>query len=582
MGNGMFSIDQDDFPILALELGPCEFSLKSMIDNEYSVSAFDAKNTTPSLDITVKGMRTYYSNLLMKRVKFVWDMQTKSELQETQDNQMAYASSFNSDVRKNWRFEWMKRMYMMNDEYNTYSPSVATVPVTHYFSDRNDDKQAGMLMGDKFIDQQLDNTWHRSTVTDEAFVIRSFRDLWSAFKTIVTQSTQVIRDSRQPDKYYFRNDLMHLDYSTYEYRMRQHLIKIDVERMHELFRIHIAELENQLMDFRMIIDDSHSSMDLLPLDISADHPEQDLIPLQLNLDKQPELYDVSLYGDAPKDMDMNLLDLNLEKPEQKLIRIQMNLDKIIQDMTQLIPNDDKPSEDLIEIIKNLTKPDMDMNSIEMNLDKIQQTLNALIMNLDKPMMDLNEIIMNLNKIKQTLVALLMNLDKPDMNMVDLLMNLDIPQQQLQNIIMNLDHIEQDLNEMIINVEKPEQEMNKLILNLETSLQSMVALILNLSRQMQDLIPIEENNEKPTQQLIELIMNLQKQRQQLIELIINNKHPHNEFIQPIMDLHKQEQQLYELIMNEEKPHNDFVQPVFEDSHLAPQNMVSQIMNDDKQS
>ena len=78
---------------------------------------------------------------------------------------------------------------MMNDEYNLYSPTVSTMPVTHYFSDRNDDIDAGMLMGDKFIDQELDSTWHRATVTDEAFVIRSFGDLWSAFKTIVTQST---------------------------------------------------------------------------------------------------------------------------------------------------------------------------------------------------------------------------------------------------------------------------------------------------------------------------------------------------------------------------------------------------------
>ena len=341
---------------------------------------------------------------------------------------MAYASSFNSDVRKNWRFEWMKRMYMMNDEYNTYSPSVATVPVTHYFSDRNDDKQAGMLMGDKFIDQQLDNTWHRSTVTDEAFVIRSFRDLWSAFKTIVTQSTQVIRDSRQPDKYYFRNDLMHLDYSTYEYRIKQHLIKIDVERMHDMFLQHISELENQLMDFKMIIDDSHSSVNLLPLEISDDHPEQNLTPLDLNLDKQMTVYDVSLYGDKPKDMDLTHIDSYLDKPEHNLIRIQMNLDRIIQDMTKLIPNDEKPSEDLIEIIKNLTKPDMDLTPLQMNLDKIQQTLNALILNLEKPNMDLNELLMDLHKIKQTLVSILLNLDKPDMDLVSILQNLDLPQQ----------------------------------------------------------------------------------------------------------------------------------------------------------
>ena len=98
MGNGMFSPDQDDFPILALELGPCEFSLKSLTDNEYSASAFDAKNNAPTIDITVKGMRTYYANKLMNRVKYVWDMQTRSELQSADDHAMATNEVYDSNI----------------------------------------------------------------------------------------------------------------------------------------------------------------------------------------------------------------------------------------------------------------------------------------------------------------------------------------------------------------------------------------------------------------------------------------------------------------------------------------------------
>lgn len=36
MGNGRWSPDQDNFPIIALECGPCEFVIKNMNDNEYS------------------------------------------------------------------------------------------------------------------------------------------------------------------------------------------------------------------------------------------------------------------------------------------------------------------------------------------------------------------------------------------------------------------------------------------------------------------------------------------------------------------------------------------------------------------
>jgi hypothetical protein len=36
------------------------------------------------------------------------------------------------------------------------------------------------------IDQQMDNTWHFATVSDEAYAIHSFRDLWGAVKSIIT------------------------------------------------------------------------------------------------------------------------------------------------------------------------------------------------------------------------------------------------------------------------------------------------------------------------------------------------------------------------------------------------------------
>ena len=75
----------------------------------------------------------------------------------------------------------------------------------------------------------MDSTWHFATVSDEGYIIRNFSDLANAVKDIVMSRTQLVRDSRTSNRYYFVNDLTHVGWLNGSGHFRQPMFRIDTE-----------------------------------------------------------------------------------------------------------------------------------------------------------------------------------------------------------------------------------------------------------------------------------------------------------------------------------------------------------------
>lgn len=573
MGNGQFSTEQLDFPILALECSPCEFVINSHIESEYSVDAFDVKNNQPTIDIKVKNVHAYWSDMLMQRVKYAWDLQSASE------------HNFRTDrVDENypdWRYNWMQRFFMLSDEYKAYDSNFNSIPITHYAGDKGDDDNYDLVYGRSQLDLPIDNTWHRATVTDEAYVINSLKDLWSAFKSIITANTTVIRDSRLPDRYYFRNDLMRLDYSTYLYYTNRHMIRMDVDGMRNDMRIRIAELLAQLNNYRLQINDKTQSEIVNPGYIqNVEKPTEELRPLDMNLDRQSEIMETELISTEIPEQNLRELDTDTERlPDMELIKIEQNLVQLEQTLIALDMNIELPSQDLISIVQNTVKPDMVLIPLDFNIKHITQSLSNIIQNLNKPDMQFVELTQNLNKLQHELIYLYANLEKPTQEFQNMIQNLDRPQQQLQTVIINLDKFTQEFMNMDFNLDKTEMQMSGLRFNLSKIMQNLTNLVLNLSRSEQELIPINMNTELKHQDFVELIQNLEHYQQELMEMILNNEKAPQELVKQIMNLKKYKQELIDTIIDEHKTKQDMI-PQELDLSKYEQQMVETVMNDSK--
>ena len=200
MGNGEFSPDNEYLPIIAYECGPCEFVIDSWSQPEYSVNYTELKQTEPTIDIKVHNVRTFYANKMFQRVKYINDMYTADQRMNSQtvtaDGEVLGridtddgGSTFEDGRNIAWQYVWLQRMFMQPDEWAmgaTWNESNATTATTHYHADANDFdmmQQNSILAA---IDQQMDNTWHFATVSDQSYAIRSFKDLWGAVKDIIT------------------------------------------------------------------------------------------------------------------------------------------------------------------------------------------------------------------------------------------------------------------------------------------------------------------------------------------------------------------------------------------------------------
>ena len=130
--SGEMDASQELFPIFALECSPCEFVIKNETQAEFGANYFDNAQTNPEIEIKVGNVKTYYCNQLFQRVKFTYDLMTKS------DHQALYGDNVGQGPYINWRYLWMARMFMLPDEYDAFTNINSKYSRTHYVGDLYD------------------------------------------------------------------------------------------------------------------------------------------------------------------------------------------------------------------------------------------------------------------------------------------------------------------------------------------------------------------------------------------------------------------------------------------------------------
>lgn len=557
MGNGEFSPDQDMFPIFAFECMPCEFTLKSIFDNEYTQDYFSLKTGEPVIDIKVQNVKTYMSNNLFQRVKYIKDIITKTDHYAVNDSESTFSFGQNID----WRFRWLQRMFLLPDEYNAFynfngPDSENPTGITHYVGDRNDWEGFPLRYAEII---QPEDTWHRATVSDHGYVIRSAKQLWKALGKIITQNTVLVRDSRTADRYYFVNDLSRLDPDTFVYYCNQNFVNLDVEGMKRDVRARIENLLKVLKDFRFPMDTTVMDKIQDPsLIMNEDKPEQSMTDLDIDVRHTPIDIDVSLSGSEVPTHNFVSIDENLEKSEQKLTDIISDLTKPEQDFTKIDENLDKPEQNMNPILLNLELPEQNLVNLILNLDKAEQSLVQFKQNLDKPTQNMIHLIPDLSKALQNMVDLYLNLDKPSQNMTEIIPNLDKQEQNLADIILNLDKVKQELTQLELNLVKPEEKFVEIEQNLTKTVQKIAQLIMNLRKPIHEYISLIIDESKPEQNLQDLLLNLEKSEQNLIEIIQNLDKQEQNMSEIELNLDKTRMNMNKIDENLEKPEHNMVE------------------------
>ena len=227
MGNGMFSPDNEYLPIIAYECSPCEFVIESQDAAEFSVNYQDLRPTEPAISIRVHNVRTFYANKMFQQVKYINDIYTKSMHDNFNDEDPTNQQK-GSNIA--WQYIWLQRMFMTPDEWGQFDGPSSWRNTNFYHAGPNDYDMSNVWENpDNIIDQEMDSTWHFATVSDEGYIIRNFSDLANAVKDIVMSRTQLVRDSRTSNRYYFVNDLTHVGWLNGSGHFRQPMFRIDTE-----------------------------------------------------------------------------------------------------------------------------------------------------------------------------------------------------------------------------------------------------------------------------------------------------------------------------------------------------------------
>lgn len=550
MGNGEFSPDQDMFPIFAFECMPCEFTLKSVFDNEYTQDYFSLKTGEPVIEIKVQNVKTYMSNNLFQRVKYIKDIITKTDHYAVNDSESTFTFGQNID----WRFRWLQRMFLLPDEYNAFynfngPDSGNPTGITHYVGDRGDWEGFPLRYAEII---QPEDTWHRATVSDHGYVIRSAKQLWNTLGKIITQNTVLIRDSRTANRYYFVNDLSRLDPDTFVYYCNHKLVNLDIDKMKQDVRARIKKLMKVLKDFRISM--NTTVMDkiqnpLLVTDEDEEKPEQNMTELVI---------DVSLSGSKVQTQKFVSIDKNLKKSEQKLTDIISDFTKPKQDFTTIDKNLDKPEQKMNPILSNLELPEQELVNLILNLDMAEQTLVQLEQNLDEPIQNMIHLIPDLSKTLQNMVNLYLNLDKPSQNITKIVPDLEKQEQELADIILNLDKAKQELTQLELNLVKPEENFVEIEQDLTKTVQNIAQLILNLKKPIHEYISLIIDESKPEQNLQELLLNLEKSEQNLIEIVQNLDKQKQNMSEIDLNLDKTRMSMNKINKNLEKPEHNMVE------------------------
>ena len=556
----VYSVDQNNFPIYALECGPCEFDIESIWDNEYATAYDEHKDAETKITISVKNVKTYYSNGLMKKIDTLDPNQDdNSKKSTTSENAVNWISDFDSITEKgsytstdfdnhaNFRTRWMRRMFMTPSEYTAYFDK----EITHKVGDNSDyDRLYGMA--DVYGPQLPDNTWHMANVRDSLYSIQSWKDLKKYLKKVIHSRPVLVRDSANPDRDTFYNDLQRPNEESYIYDHEQLLYGPDVIKAQEQMKNRIKVMIQYMLHNTYVVgsDAYYNIVDPGIIDTST-----------AQLDPN-----IKITGD---DASFILIDpcinMNLDKIQHNYIRPNENLDKIKQNYQELDMNLDKPQYDYISPEFNLNHNDMTYVEPEMNLDKPDQTYVIPEFNLDKPDQDYIKPEMNLDKFQQNYVRPDMNLDHNLMNYIKPYMNLDKPDQNYVEPEMNLDHDNMTYVVPEFNLDKPDQDYIKPEMNLDKPDQNYVSPDMNLNKPDQNYVEPKMNLDHADMNYVKPKMNLDHTDMNYVSPDMNTEHNSMTYVKPEMDISKSDMTYVEL--NIDTSHNSmtYVKPQLDSSH-----------------
>ena len=543
----VYSVEQNDFPIYALECGPCEIDIESIWDNEYATAYDEHKDAETKITISVKNVKTYYSNGLMKKIDTLDPNQTDSKYNLNVKNTVNWISDFqsvserndytstNADNHANFRTRWMRRMFMIPSEYRAYFDK----EITHKVGDNADyDKLYGTA--DVYGTELPDNSWHEANVRDSLYVINSWKDLKKYLKKIIHSRPVLVRDSRNPDRDQFYNDLQRPYEWSYIYDHEQLLYGPDVIKAQLQMKKRIKIMLSHMLRNTYVVGSNayYNIIDPGIIDTSATKLE-------------PKIQIIG--NDASFGLVDPSIQKNLEKPQHDYIHLNENLDKIPQKYTELDENLDKVEYDYITPEFNLEHNDMNYISPEMNLDHNDMNYVEPEFNLDKFKQNYIKPEFNLNKPNQTYVEPEFNLDHSIMDYIKPYMNLDKTDQNYVSPEMNLEH-----NDM--NYVSPE-------MNLDHNDMNYVLPEMNLHKNHHSYVEPEFNLDKADQYYVEPEMNLHKE-------------PHN-YVEPEFNLSKTDQNYVSPEMNLDHNDMNYVNPDINDKH-NDMNYISPIMNTEHNS
>ena len=541
----VYSVEQNDFPIYALECGPCEIDIESIWDNEYATAYDEHKDAETKITISVKNVKTFYSNGLMKKIDTLDPNQDDSKPNSNVKNTVNWISDFqsiserndytstNADNHANFRTRWMRRMFMMPSEYTAYFDK----EITHKVGDNADyDKLYGTA--DVYGPQLPDNSWHEANVRDNLYTISSWKDLKKYLKKVIHSRPVLVRDSRNPDRDQFYNDLQRPYEWSYIYDHEQLLYGPDVVKAQQQMKNRIKVMLLNMLRNTYVVGSSayYNIIDPGIIDTSATKLE-------------PKIQIIG--SDASFGLIDPSIQKNLEKPQHNYIHLNENLDKISQNYTELDENLDKPEYDYITPEFNLEHNDMNYISPEMNLDHNDMNYVEPEFNLDKFKQNYIKPEFNLNKPNQTYVEPEFNLDHSIMDYIKPYMNLDKTDQNYVSPEMNLDKNQHNYVEPEFNLDKTDQNY--------------VFPEINLHKEHHNYVEPEFNLSKTDQNYVSPEMNLEHNDMNYVNPDINDDHNDMNYISPIMNTEHNSMTFVEPQINTEHNSIQYTKPELNTDH-----------------
>ena len=569
----VYSVEQNDFPIYALECGPCEIDIESIWDNEYATAYDEHKDAETKITISVKNVKTYYSNGLMKKIDALDPNQTDHKPNSNVKNTVNWISDFqsvserndytstNADNHANFRTRWMRRMFMIPSEYRAYFDK----EITHKVGDNADyDKLYGTA--DVYGPQLPDNSWHEANVRDSLYVINSWKDLKKYLKKIIHSRPVLVRDSRNPDRNSFYNDLQRPYEWSYIYDHEQLLYGPNVKKAQDQMKKRIKIMLSHMLRNTYVVG-SNAYYNIIDPGI-IDTPATKLEPkIQvIGSDSSFILVDPSIQK-------------NIGKPQHDYIHLNENLDKIPQKYTELDENLDKVEYDYISPEFNLEHNDMNYVEPEFNLDKFKQNYIKPEFNLNKPnqtyvepefnldhsIMDYIKPYMNLDKAEYDYISPEFNLDKTQHNYIKPEFNLDKADQNYISPEMNLEHNDMNYITPEMNLHKNHHNYIKPEFNLDKTDQNYVSPEMNLHKEHHNYVESEFNISKSDQNYVSPEMNLDHNDMNYVSPDINNEHNNMNYVEPEMNLEHNNMTFVEPKINTEHNSMEYIKPELNTDH-----------------